>query len=184
MTESVIDFGSMRIPRESGVEIQVQAQQDTGAIVQVTLVAGQSAVQVQPFAAPKSGGLWDDVRDQLRSQINGSGGLVEDSDGPFGVELHAQVRQEKGGMQPIRFAAVEGDRWLLRAVFMGGASRPGPGATTLEALVQSIEVIRGEGALPVGTPLPLNLPGPDVPAESEPAPLNPFERGPEITETR
>jgi hypothetical protein len=184
MSKEVVDFGAMRIPRETGVEIQVQAQQDTGAIVQVTLVAGKAAVQVQPFAAPKSGGLWDEVRGQLRSQVNDGGGLVEEVDGPFGVELHAQVRQEKGGMQPVRFVAVEGERWILRAVFMGAAARPGADAALLENLVQSIDVNRGDVAMAVGSPLPLLLPGPDVDAESAPAPLNPFERGPEITETR
>jgi hypothetical protein len=184
MSKEVVDFGAMRIPRETGVEIQVQAQQDTGAIVQVTLVAGQAAVQVQPFAAPKSGGLWDQVRGQLRAQVNQGGGLVEEVDGPFGVELHAQVRQEKGGMQPVRFVAVEGERWILRAVFMGAAARPGPDAAILENLVQAIDVSRGDIAMPVGSPLPLALPGPGVDAESSPDQLNPFERGPEITETR
>lgn len=184
MSKEVVDFGAMRIPRETGVEIQVQAQQDTGTILQVTLVAGKAAVQIQPFAAPKSGGLWDEVRGQLRSQINGGGGLVEEVDGPFGVELHAQVRQEKGGMQPIRFVALEGERWILRAVFMGAASRPGPDASQLEILVKSIDVTRGDIAMPVGSPLPLVLPGPAVDAESGPVELNPFERGPEITETR
>lgn len=184
MTESIVDFGSMRIPRHNGVEIQVQAQQDTGAIVQVTLVQGSSAVQVQPFAAPTSGGLWDEVRGQLRSQVNSSQGLVEEADGPFGAELHAQVRQEKGGLQPIRFAAIEGERWLLRAVFLGAAARPGPSSAALEDVVRSIEVDRGDIAMPVGQPLPLRLPGPQDTADAPVSPPNPFERGPEITETR
>lgn len=184
MSKEVVDFGAMRIPRDAGVEIQVQAQQDTGAIVQVTLVAGQAAVQVQPFAAPKSGGLWEEVRGQLRSQVNGGGGLVEEVAGPFGVELHAQVRQEKGGMQPVRFVALEGERWILRAVFMGAAARPGPDAAFLENLVHAIDVTRGDIAMPVGSPLPLVLPGPALDPDAAPAQPNPFERGPEITETR
>lgn len=181
MVSDEVDLGAMIVPATPGVDIQVQAQQETGAITQVTLVRGAAGVQVQPFAAPRSGGMWDEVRGQIRSSVNASGGLVEEVDGAFGVEIHAQVRQESG-MQPVRFTALEGDRWLLRAVFLGSAARPGPDATALEDVVRSITVVRGDTAMPAGGALPLRLPS--APREPEPPSLDPFERGPEITETR
>jgi hypothetical protein len=180
-----VNLGSLVITPFPGIDIQVQAQQETGVITQVTLVAGSSAAQVQPYAAPRSGGMWEEVRAQIRSGINGSGGLVEEVEGPFGIELHAQVRQE-GAMQPVRFTALEGDRWLLRAVFLGAAARPGPDSAPLEEMIRSIVVVRGDQALPAGGALPLRLPGapPDMAPPSATGLPDPFERGPEITETR
>jgi hypothetical protein len=182
VSESDVDLGSMILPAMAGVDIQVQAQQETGVITQVTLVSGTAGVQIQPFAAPRSGGMWADVRGQIRSGINASGGLVEEVEGPFGAEIHAQVQQESG-MQPVRFTALEGDRWLLRAVFLGTAARPGPDATRLEEIVRSITVVRGDVAMPVGGALPLRLPT-QAAGDADRPTLDPFERGPEITETR
>lgn len=183
MSENSVDLGGMIIPATPGVDIQVQAQQETGVITQVTLVAGTAGVQIQPFAAPRSGGMWEEVRGQIRSSVNSSGGLVEEVDGPFGTELHAQIKQESG-MQPVRFTAREGDRWLLRAVFLGTAARPGDDASMLEQVVRSIEVVRGDVAMPAGGALPLRLPTETGPVDPGLPPLDPFERGPEITETR
>jgi hypothetical protein len=183
MSDNVVDLGAMILPAMPGVDIQVQAQQETGVITQVTLVSGTAGVQVQPFAAPRSGGMWDDVRAQIRSSINQSGGLVEEVEGTFGLEVNAQIKQENG-MQPVRFAAVEGDRWLLRAVFLGTAARPGPDAEQMEGLVRAITVVRGEDAMPAGGALPLRLPTEAPVSDAGLPPLDPFERGPEITETR
>jgi hypothetical protein len=183
MSDDVVDLGAMILPAMPDVEIQVQAQQDTGAITQVTLVSGNAGVQVQPFAAPRSGGMWDDVRGQIRASINQGGGLVEEVDGSFGREVNAQIKQENG-MQPVRFVAIEGDRWLLRAVFLGTAARSGPDADKLEEYVRSITVVRGEDAMPAGGALPLRLPTQTAASDPGLPPLDPFERGPEITETR
>lgn len=186
-----LDLGGLLVAPVAGVEVQVQVDETTGQISQLTFTRADAAVQVQPYAAPRSGGLWDDVRGQIRSSINSAGGLVEEADGPFGPELRAQVptADGSGGLQPARFTGVEGPRWFLRAVFLGSAARPGTSAAALEDFVRGLVVVRGTDAMPVGSPIPLTLParpdqaaGPQQPAgRSLPSP---FERGPEITETR
>jgi hypothetical protein len=93
-----------------------------------------------------------------------------------------------GGLQPARFTGIEGPRWFLRAVFLGAAAREGAAASALEDMVRSLVVVRGGEAMPVGAPIPLAIPQ-TAPAESdaeaEGATLpSPFQRGPEITETR
>jgi hypothetical protein len=118
----------------------------------------------------------------LTSSINAAGGLVEEREGPFGTELVAQVKDENGALQPARFVGVEGPRWFVRGVFIGGAARDAQAALELEEAFRQVIIVRGEAALPVGAPLPLRLP--DSQPESVPAPPNPFVRGPEITETR
>ncbi|MDP2012931.1 MAG: DUF3710 domain-containing protein, partial [Actinomycetota bacterium] len=108
-----------------------------------------------------------------------------EADGPFGMELRAQVPAEQG-LQPARFVGIEGPRWFIRAVFLGSASRPGASAEVLESALRGLVVVRGNEAMPVGNPLPLQLPEvDDGDATEEDSPvLLPPERGLEITEIR
>jgi len=180
-----LSLGSVLVTPTEGIDVQVQADQESGKVSQLNFTRPDAMVQIQPYAAPRSGGLWADVRGQIASSINGSGGLVEVVDGPFGPELRAQVTPSDGsaGLQPARFCGVEGPRWFLRAVFLGAAARPGEAADALEAMVRSLIIVRGNEAMPVGAPIPLHLPQQPAAASSDELP-SPFERGPEITETR
>lgn len=177
-------LGSMIVPAVDGLQVQVQADQKTGSITQVTFALPGGAVQVHPYAAPRSGGLWEDVRGQLMSSINSAGGLVEEREGPFGTEILAQVKDENGVLQPARFVGVEGPRWFVRGVFIGGAARDSESARELESAFREVVIVRGDTALPVGAPLPLRLPNAPDPVAPAPTPPSPFVRGPEITETR
>jgi hypothetical protein len=182
-----LDLGALRVPPMAGIDVQVQVDETSGNVVQLTFARPDGAVQVQPYAAPRSGGLWESVRGQIKSSINTGGGLVEEAEGPFGTELRAQIRADGSAtMQPARFVGIEGPRWFLRAVFLGAAARPGTAADVLESVVRSLVVIRGTDAMPVGEPIVLRLPA----TEGDPAAAaarevpSPFARGPEITETR
>lgn len=197
-----VDLGALRIPQSDAYRIQVQADPSSGTVTLVSLVTDTSAVQLQPYAAPRSGGMWDDIRSQIKSQINKSGGLVEEVAGPFGTELRAQVRtqgQQPGGadvgtVQPARFCGVDGPRWFLRMVFLGQAARDPQAAAVVEAAARSVVVVRGGQAMPVGNAIPMRVPvssdateavsaAPTGPVQQRPTITLP-ERGPEITETR
>ena len=185
-----LDLGGLLVKATPGVDVQVQADEATGTVTQLTFAQPGAAVQVQPYAAPKSGGMWQDVRGQIKSSITKSGGLVEEVNGTFGIELQTQVTGDDGKMQPARFAGIDGARWFLRAVFLGAAVKPGPQAALFEGLVRDLVVVRGGDAMPVGSPIPLKLP--NSPASNSPSAampdgrpiLAPFIRGPELTETR
>ena len=58
-----VDFGSLQIPVSEGLEIQLNLAEDQGPLI--TVLRGDSSLQLQAFAAPKSGGLWDDVRHEM-----------------------------------------------------------------------------------------------------------------------
>jgi hypothetical protein len=183
-----LDLGSLRVTPVDGVDVQVQVDENTGAVVQLTFARPDGAVQVQTYAAPRSGGLWETVRGQIKSSINQGGGLVEEGEGSFGTELRAQIKADGStNLQPARFTGIEGPRWFLRAVYLGAAAKPGPTTDILEQFVRSLVVVRGGEAMPVGAPMPLSLPTPEVDAPDsagrETLP-SPFSRGPEITETR
>lgn len=151
-----LDLGSLHIPAVPDVEIRVQANPD-GVIQQVVLIHGDSALQLGVFAAPKSEGIWDEVRDEIRSSLIKDGATAQETQGPYGIELRARVRTPDGGTD-LRFVGVDGPRWMVRGVYQGPAAvdpgRAGPLAACLEGLV----VDRGSEAKPVREPLPLRLP--------------------------
>jgi hypothetical protein len=194
-----VDLGGLWLPGRPGLEVRIEADQQTSEVVAVTLVLGDSALQVQPFAAPRSEGIWEDVRAEIRSGITQQGGTVDEVDGPLGTELRTRVpvRAADGSqqVQPARFVGVDGPRWFLRGVLTGKAAVDPATDADLVALFRDVVVVRGTDPMAPRDPIPLRLPAAapepgDEAAEDDEAggataaDLNPFERGPEITEIR
>ena len=188
------DLGGLLVPQDERVKIQVQADPSSGAVSQLSLITDGSAVQVQPYAAPRSGGMWDDIRAQITSSINSAGGLVEEKPGPYGTEVRAQVATADGKSQPARFCGIDGPRWFVRLVFLGRAARDLTAAEALDSVVRGMVVVRGGDAMPMGNAIPLRVPtnesivAQDEESTGAQAPQRPSitlpARGPEITETR
>jgi hypothetical protein len=152
-----LDLGSLRIPAVAGVEVRVQANPE-GAVQQVVLVDGDNALQLGVFAAPRSAGIWDEVREEIRTSLFDEGVAAQETDGEYGVELRARVRTPEGGLTDLRFIGVDGPRWMVRGVFQGpAATDPSSAGRLLESLRQLV-VDRGQEAKPVREPLPLRLP--------------------------
>jgi hypothetical protein len=183
-----IDLGGLMLTVIDGLELQVQADQKSGRITQLTLKDGNSGMQIHPYASRKSGGMWEEVKTQIKLSVNESGGLVEEVQGPWGIELNAQIMTngEKPVLQPARFVGIDGPRWFLRAVFLGEASRDTKAGARLMECLRSAVVVRGDTAMAPGTPIVLRLPNNAPSSEIEPGTSvpSPFVRGPEITETR
>ena len=192
-----IDFGSLLVPADEGVQVHVSVLENQPAWV--TVVRGESGLQLQAFAAPKSGGLWDEVRHEIAAEVARSGGQSIEADGPFGVELVARITPtdpvhggRPGGLEPVRFLGVDGPRWFLRGLINGPAASYEDQARPLERVFADVVVVRGDHPVPPRELLEIRLPDEalealgQAPPEPEEGrwPLNPFERGPEITETR
>jgi hypothetical protein len=194
-----VDLGSLQVPVLEGTDIQLVFAEQHGAWV--TVRHQLSEMQLQAFAAPKRSGLWDEVRGEIAAEIAGTGGQSAEQEGPFGTELVAQVPVEPGqpasGIRPIRFAGVDGPRWFLRALFAGAAAADPAAAAPLEAVFSQVVVVRGEHPMPPRDLLELRLPAEAAAALEEQAKAqqeeqrgrfnqtpNPFQRGPEMTETR
>ena len=179
-----MDFGSLLVPAE-----------DQG--VWIAIVRGESALQLQAFAAPKTSGLWDEVRLEIADEVTKSGGESRDTDGPFGPELHARNNpaapgQRRQQLQPVRFRGVDGPRWFLRGVISGPAAHRPELARPFEELFSDVVVVRGDHPAPPRDLLEIRLPEEARRALEEQMAQaadgqeypNPFDRGPEITETR
>ncbi|HKT03819.1 MAG TPA: DUF3710 domain-containing protein, partial [Rugosimonospora sp.] len=150
-----IDLGSLQIPAVDGVEVRVQASQD-GAVQQVVLVHGDSALQLGVFAAPRSAGIWDEVRAEIRESL-AAAQSVEELDGAYGPELRARVRTPDGPVD-LRFVGVDGPRWMVQALFQGRVATDPDAAPPLVECLAGLVVDRGREAMPVREALPLRLP--------------------------
>lgn len=150
-----LDLGSLQIPAIEGVEVRVQANPD-GVIQQVVLANRGSALQLGVFAAPRSEGIWDEVRAEIAESLRRDGATVRETTGDYGPELVAQVRTPEGHTH-LRFVGVDGPRWMVRALYQGAAADPAAAGPLAEAL-QGLVVDRGQEAKPVREPLPLRLP--------------------------
>jgi hypothetical protein len=193
--EPYLDLGALRLPGGfPGVEIQVNVDQATGTVAGVTVVAGDAGLQLQPFAAPRTEGIWAEVRRELAAEITKDGGMADEVAGPFGPELRAKLplQQPDGtrGLVTVRFVGVDGPRWFLRGVLTGRAAVEPEAAEHLEGFFRSCVVVRGSDPMAPRDPLAMRLPADATPPDEPPAegaerpPLKPFERGPEITEVR
>ena len=151
-----LDLGALRVPVIPGVEVRVDVGPDQ-QVIAATLSYGGSEAQLGVFAAPRTAGIWDEVRKEIRGSITQQGGTAEDSRGRFGKELLGRVPVQ-GGFQAVRFVGVDGPRWFLRGLFTGAAATDPAKASVLEDAVRNVVVVRGTGPMPVRDPLPLTLP--------------------------
>lgn len=152
-----LDLGSLRVPTPSGVEARMQTD-DKGNVRQITLIAGDSAVQIGVFAAPRSEGIWDEVREEIAASAVKQGGRAEEVlDGEYGVELLVKSNGQQG-TGAARFVGVDGPRWFIRAVFQGARAADPQASPVLDECLRGVVVDRGNQAMPVLEALPLRLP--------------------------
>ncbi|MCM0676521.1 DUF3710 domain-containing protein [Micromonospora phytophila] len=151
-----LDLGSLQIPAVPEVEVRVQADPE-GVVQQVVLVHGENALQLGVFAAPRSEGIWDEVREEIRQSLFADGAAAQEVQGEYGTELHARVRTPDG-ITDLRFVGIDGPRWMVRGVYQGGAATDPAAAGPLAECLDGLVVDRGQEAKPVREPLPLRLP--------------------------
>jgi hypothetical protein len=152
-----LDLGALRLPAVPGVEIQLQAGPQ-GQIQQVLLAHEASRLQLGVYAAPRTQGIWDEIRAEMLASLAQGGGRPREVDGEYGTEVRAQLRDSGGGVLDVRHVGIDGPRWFVHGIFIGAAAidpdRSGPLRDVLHGLV----VDRGTEARPVREALPMRLP--------------------------
>jgi hypothetical protein len=195
-----LNLGSIWLKGQQGLELRLEVNEQEQQITGVTAVLGESAVQLQVFAAPRTEGVWIDIRNEIAASITDSGGTAEVRTGDFGEELLTRMPQNgpdgRTVFMPARFIGIDGPRWFLRAVVSGRAAIEPEAAAGVHDLIRTTVIDRGDEARPPRELLPLRLPEASQPQAAEPdeeqaeqaepraEDLKPFERGPEITEVR
>ncbi len=197
-----LDLGALWMRGLPDMELRLEVDQQTQVVNAATAVIGDSALQLQAFAAPRTSGLWDDIRAEIAAAVEQQGGTAEEHEGDLGAQL--RTRMPSAGpdgrtvFAPATFVGVDGPRWFLRGVLSGRAAIDEAAAAPLVEVFKAAVVVRGTDPMAPRELLPLALPrdldsgapSAEGPAEDDDAEadertsLNPFERGPEITEVR
>ncbi|MDR6640435.1 DUF3710 domain-containing protein [Paenarthrobacter nitroguajacolicus] len=189
--DGYVDLGALLISPAEGLQLRLEVEEATQRVVAVTMDLAGSSLQLQAFAAPRSEGLWDEIREQITQSVASQGGETEEIPGAFGTELVAKLPAEatdgSRGFRAARFMGVDGPRWFLRGVLGGEAALDRDAAAGLEELFRRVVVVRGDNPMPPRELLQLRLPK-DATAAGQPGAsqgtpgLQQPERGPEITQ--
>lgn len=173
-----IDLGGLRVPHNPDFEIRLASLGDQH--VGLVVLYEESTLQLQALAAPKTGGLWDEIRVKLHT----GGATLQESEGPFGTELTGKVNAE-GTERPVRYVGLDGPRWLLLGVISGRAALDEQVAEALVDFIRDVVVVRGDEPMAREEAITLRRPNEQAAEEADESPgLNPFKRGPEISEIR
>jgi len=166
-----VDFGALQIPKTTGNDLRVSLDAK-GRVISVSIHRDGSAMQIGAYAAPRNGTIWTDLWPELVATISSQGGRANQTEGPFGPELAAELAPsrtggggsaggkdgEKPARRPARFVGVDGPRWFVRAVLTGPAATDENAAEPLLETLREVIVVRGSDPRPVREPLTLKLP--------------------------
>ena len=152
-TDEYLDIGALMLPFLKGSELRLKANSQTGDVLGATITYGSSSLELEPFAAPKSLGLWDEVRADLL-KANPS---CKEVDGVFGKELTLPVKV-KGKNLLTRVVGVDGPRWMLRGIFSGPAAKGGKEKDVLDGYLADLVVVRGDEPLAPRDLVPMHAP--------------------------
>ena len=157
-----VDLGSLILTPESGRELRLQVDERTQEVSAVILSGADGALELRAFSAPRNGDLWSTVRPQVAADMARRGGTATEQEGPFGPELLCQLSVKtadgRTGTQHSRIVGINGSRWMLRATLLGRPATDPEAAASWEQTLRNTIVRRGDHAMPVGDPLPVNLP--------------------------
>ncbi|NEG88704.1 DUF3710 domain-containing protein [Bifidobacterium aerophilum] len=151
-----LDLGAYYLPYLQGLMLRLKASRATQQILGATITYGSSSLEIEAFAAPKSSGLWDDMRaDLLEANANAT-----EQPGVFGTEVRLPVQLKGGKVFETRIVGVDGPRWMLRGIFSGKAAvlPADPETVALNHFFADVVVDRGEEPLAPRDLIPMHAP--------------------------
>jgi hypothetical protein len=154
-----VDLGGVKVLPRPDMQLRLEVEEGSKRVIAVGLDYAESTLQVQPFAAPRSTGLWHEIRAQIVEQIHKQGGRTHVVEGTFGLEVRAEIPVVgQSGVRLARFVGVDGPRWFLRGVIAGKGAVEPEAAAKIEELFRSIVVVRGDAPMPPRDLIPLHVP--------------------------
>lgn len=156
-----VDLGGIKVAPREGLQMRLDVDDRQKRVVAVTLTFGASAMQVQAYSAPKSLGLWHQIRSDIAKQVGGQGAKTSEDAGTLGPELVVVTQlpeAQGGGERTIRFVGVDGPRWVLRGAVMGEAATDAEAREQIFELFRDLVVVRGDQPMPPNELLPLKVP--------------------------
>lgn len=146
-TIGYLDHGALRIPAVHGMRVEPLGALTQGGAPGIRLTIGTSLVEVEVYAAPKSGSVWDSMRQSLRELADQHGAHVEEKHTRYGIEhlITIPVTMPDGGKGQtyVREIGHEGPRWVSRIKILGQAAVDPQMGAEFEKLIDRIVVVRG-----------------------------------------
>lgn len=159
-----VDLGGLQVPALPGIELRLQIDEASQAVVAALLVREDSALELRAFAAPRSTGIWDELRREIAADATRRGGVATEATGPFGPELKVVVpaRTPEGRQvtRTSRIVGFDGPRWCLRGTLVGRAATDPSAAGPLLHAMSHVVVVRGKEPMAPLEMIPLRIPTP------------------------
>ena len=162
-SDGYVDMGSILFPAVPGMQLRTQLADDGSTVLQILVVLGNSGVQMSVAAAPRSGGVWDEVREEIRSGFASQGASVTDVESRYGdellVDMPMRMPDGRSGTSRMRIIGREGDRWFARIDVLGPAAASPEAGAHIEKVIDRIVVRRDKHPRTRLELLPLHVPG-------------------------
>ena len=150
-SDVTLNLGSIRVPLPKESQVQVEMGEQGPKMVHVVTRYGR--ITPVAFAAPRTGGLWEESSEEIIAGMRAEGMPVEIQQGPWGQEI---VGTGTNGV--IRIIGVEGPRWLYRVTLAAPTGSEDQLAEIGRETVARSFVYRGEDPILAGNSLQVVLP--------------------------
>lgn len=162
VSQGYVDLGALKIPAIKGMQLRTQLADDKRTVLRVLIVLGNSGLQISIAAAPRSGGVWDEVREEIRESLTSNGASVEDAETRYGAELLADmpVTLPDGSKATSRMRIIgrEGPRWFARIDVLGPAAQSSEAGEGIEKVIDRLVVERDDRPRARLDLLPMHVP--------------------------
>ena len=158
-------LGALVLTPWDGLGLHLNVDEASRQVQSVTAVWHNSGLDVALFAAPVSGGLANEMREDIVEEAEQAGGTASLAEGPFGTEVRRVLPQEgPNGEQLFHVSRIwfaEGPRWLLRGTLLGEAAfgdAEDPQVGPFVEFFRNLVVRRGDKPMVPGELIPMALP--------------------------
>ena len=149
--EGILNLGSIQLPLPKGSQVQVEMGEQGPRMLHVVTEFGR--ITPVAFAAPNSGGMWEESSDEIIEGMQGEGMPASFEEGPWGREV---VGHGENGV--IRIVGVEGPRWLYRVTLAAPHGKEDQLAELAHEIIARSFIYRGTSPVLAGNSLPVELP--------------------------
>ena len=150
-SNATLSLGSIKIPFPKEAQVQVEMGEQGPKMVHIVTRHGR--ITPVAFAAPRSGGLWEESAEEIAEGMRNEDMPVRFEQGPWGKEI---IGTGTNGV--IRIIGVEGPRWLYRVTLAAPTGREDDMAKLGREVVARSFVYRGNDPILAGNSLPVTLP--------------------------
>jgi len=144
------------------MQLRPQVADDGTTVLQILVVLGNSGIQMSVAAAPRSGGVWEELREEIRRGFEEQGAKVADYPTRYGnellVDMPMQMPDGRSATSRMRIIGREGDRWFARIDILGPAAATAEAGTDIEKVIDRIVVRRDDYPRTRLELLPVHLP--------------------------